>query len=110
MCIRDRGRTIQRIADETGVAIMTTPVDTYAAGKLISQCAPISYYLSLIHILCASFGIGCSPLWVRFIYLPIGPMPQTTGHGCQLHFNTTGPGGKGGRHLFLDSAPKIVYP
>ena len=34
------GRTIQRIADETGVAIMTTPEDTYAAGKLISQCAP----------------------------------------------------------------------
>ena len=40
------GRTIQRIADETGVAIMTTPVDTYAAGKLISQCAPISYYMT----------------------------------------------------------------
>lgn len=40
------GRTIQRIADETGVSIMTTPVDTYAAGKLISQCAPISYYMT----------------------------------------------------------------
>ena len=40
------GRTIQRIAEETGVAIMTTPVDTYAAGKLISQCAPISYYMT----------------------------------------------------------------
>ena len=37
-------------------------------------------------------------------------MPQTTGHGCQFHFNTTGPGGKGGKHLFLDSVPKIVYP
>ena len=36
------GHTIQRIADEMGVAIMTTPYDTYAAGKLISQCAPIS--------------------------------------------------------------------
>ena len=45
------GRTIQRIADETGVAIMTTPVDTYAAGKLISQCAPISYYMTLDNIL-----------------------------------------------------------
>ena len=45
------GRTIQRIADETGVAIMTTPVDTYAAGKLISQCAPISYYLTRDNIL-----------------------------------------------------------
>ena len=40
------GRTIQRIAEETGVAIMTNPVDTYAAGKLISQCAPISYYMT----------------------------------------------------------------
>ena len=35
------GRTIQRIAEEMGVAIMSAPVDTYAAGKLISQCAPI---------------------------------------------------------------------
>lgn len=40
------GRTIQRIAEETGVAIMATPFDTYAAGKLISQCAPISYYMT----------------------------------------------------------------
>ena len=45
------GRTIQRIADETSVAIMTTPVDTYAAGKLISQCAPISYYMTRDNIL-----------------------------------------------------------
>ena len=45
------GRTIQRIADETGVSIMTTPVDTYAAGKLISQCAPISYYMTRDNIL-----------------------------------------------------------
>ena len=44
------GRTIQRIADETGVAIMTTPEDTYAAGKLISQCA-ISYYMTRDNIL-----------------------------------------------------------
>ncbi len=28
------GRTIQRIAEETGVAIMTAPCDTYAAGKI----------------------------------------------------------------------------
>ena len=40
------GRTIQRIAEEMGVAIMSAPVDTYAAGKLISQCAPISYYMT----------------------------------------------------------------
>ena len=36
------GRTISRIAAETGVDIMTVPFDTYAAGKLISQCAPAS--------------------------------------------------------------------
>ena len=40
------GRTLQRIAEEMGVAIMSAPVDTYAAGKLISQCAPISYYMT----------------------------------------------------------------
>ena len=40
------GRTIQRIAEETGIAIMTAPCDTYAAGKLMSQCAPISYYMT----------------------------------------------------------------
>lgn len=40
------GRTIQRIAEEMGVAIMSAPVDTYAAGKMISQCAPISYYMT----------------------------------------------------------------
>ena len=40
------GRTIQRIAEETGVAIMTAPCDTYAAGKLMSQGAPISYYMT----------------------------------------------------------------
>ena len=40
------GRTIQRIAEEMGVAIMSAPVDTYAAGKLISQCAPISSYMT----------------------------------------------------------------
>ena len=45
------GRTIQRIAFETGVAIMTVPFDTYAAGKLISQCAPISYYMTRDDIL-----------------------------------------------------------
>ena len=40
------GRTIQRIAEETGVAIMSVACDSYAAGKLISQCAPISYYMT----------------------------------------------------------------
>ena len=45
------GRTIQRIAEEMGVAIMSAPVDTYAAGKLISQCAPISYYMTRDNIL-----------------------------------------------------------
>ena len=40
------GHTIQRIAEEMGVAIMTAPCDTYAAGKLLSQSAPISYYMT----------------------------------------------------------------
>ena len=40
------GRTIQRIAEEMGVATMSAPVDTYAAGKLISQCAPTPYYMT----------------------------------------------------------------
>ena len=40
------GRTIQRIAEETGVAIMSVSCDSYAAGKLMSQCAPISYYMT----------------------------------------------------------------
>ena len=40
------GHTIQRIAEEMGVAIMSAPCDTYAAGKLMSQCAPISYYMT----------------------------------------------------------------
>ena len=45
------GRTIQRIAEEMGVAIMSAPVDTYAAGKLMSQCAPISYYMTRDNII-----------------------------------------------------------
>ena len=40
------GRTIQRITEETGVAIMSVACDSYAAGKLMSQCAPISYYMT----------------------------------------------------------------
>ena len=40
------GHTIQRIASEMGVAIMSVACDSYAAGKLISQCAPISYYMT----------------------------------------------------------------
>ena len=40
------GHTIQRIAEETGVAIMSVSCDSYAAGKLMSQCAPISYYMT----------------------------------------------------------------
>ncbi len=39
------GRTIVKLAEENGVAIMSVPCDTYAAGKLISQCAPIGYFM-----------------------------------------------------------------
>ena len=40
------GRTILKLAEENGVAIMVTPHDSYAAAKLISQCAPISQYMT----------------------------------------------------------------
>ena len=39
------GKTIVKLAEENGVAIMSIPCDTYAAGKLISQCAPIGYFM-----------------------------------------------------------------
>ena len=40
------GKTIIKLAQEHGVAVMSVPCDTYAAGKLISQCAPISYFMN----------------------------------------------------------------
>lgn len=39
------GKTIVKLAEENGVAIMSVSCDTYAAGKLISQCAPIGYFM-----------------------------------------------------------------
>ena len=39
------GHTIQRIADEMGVAIMTTPYDTYAAARLVSTAAPVRHFM-----------------------------------------------------------------
>ncbi len=39
------GKTIVKLAQDNGVAIMSVPCDTYAAGKLISQCAPIGYFM-----------------------------------------------------------------
>ncbi len=39
-------KAIQNLASANNVAIMTVPHDTYAAGKLISQCAPISHYMT----------------------------------------------------------------
>jgi len=40
------GKTIIKLAEENNVAIMSVPCDTYAAGKLISQCAPIGFYMN----------------------------------------------------------------
>lgn len=40
------GRTILKLAAENNVAVMSVPVDTYAAGKLISQCAPVAYCMT----------------------------------------------------------------
>ena len=65
------GRTIQRIADETGVAIMTTPEDTYAAGKLISQCAPISYYMTRNDLVTPVADVLRVMAKVRHRYFPI---------------------------------------
>jgi manganese-dependent inorganic pyrophosphatase len=39
------GRTILKLAEENGVSIMSVPCDTYAAAKLISQSAPIGFYM-----------------------------------------------------------------
>ena len=40
------GRTFLHIAAETGETKKSAPCDTYAAAKLMSQCAPISYYMT----------------------------------------------------------------
>ena len=45
------GKTIVKLAEENGVAIMSVPCDTYAAGKLISQCAPIGYFMDTEELL-----------------------------------------------------------
>lgn len=45
------GRTILKLAEENNVAVMSVPVDTYAAGKLISQCAPVSYCMTTQNII-----------------------------------------------------------
>ncbi len=39
-------KAIQNLASANNVAIMSVPHDPYAAGKLISQCAPISHYMT----------------------------------------------------------------
>ncbi|MCH3972427.1 MAG: putative manganese-dependent inorganic diphosphatase [Oscillospiraceae bacterium] len=44
------GKTIIKLAEENGVAIISVPVDTYAAAKLICQSAPISYYMTTQNI------------------------------------------------------------
>ena len=40
------GRTILKLAEENGVTIIATNHDSYAAAKLISQCAPIAHYMT----------------------------------------------------------------
>ena len=45
------GKTIIKLAQDNGVAIMSVPCDTYAAGKLISQCAPIGYFMDTENLL-----------------------------------------------------------
>ena len=79
------GRTIQRIAEEMGVAIMSAPVDTYAAGKLISQCAPISYYMTRSDIMKFTLVTPVADVTrvmakVRHRYFPI--LDQPPQHHC----------------------------
>lgn len=38
-------RTIQMLAEESGCLIISTPLSTYASGQIISQAAPIRYYM-----------------------------------------------------------------
>lgn len=45
------GRTILKLAEDNNVAVMSVPVDTYAAGKLIGQCAPVSYCMTTENII-----------------------------------------------------------
>ncbi|MCI2046896.1 MAG: putative manganese-dependent inorganic diphosphatase [Faecalibacterium sp.] len=45
------GKTITKLAEENGVNMMSVPEDTYAAAKLISQCAPIEHYMTTDGIL-----------------------------------------------------------
>jgi len=39
-------QSIKHLAEDMGVAIMTVPYDSFAAGKLICQSAPVSYYMT----------------------------------------------------------------
>lgn len=39
-------RTVCMLAEEKGVVVMTTPNSTYVAGQMISQSAPIGYYMT----------------------------------------------------------------
>lgn len=38
-------KTIQMLAEESGCLIISTPLSTYASGQIISQAAPIRYYM-----------------------------------------------------------------
>lgn len=39
-------RTVSMLAEEKGVVVMTTPNSTYVAGQMISQAAPIDFYMT----------------------------------------------------------------
>ena len=93
------GRTIQRIAEEMGVAIMSAPVDTYAAGKLISQCAPISYYMTRSDIMKFTLVTPVADVTrvmakVRHRYFPI--LDERHGQPPQHHQSAKTPHHSGG--------------
>ncbi len=69
-------KAIQNLADANGVAMMSVPHDTYAAGKLISQCAPISHYMKQNDILKCHLDTPVSEVIremakVRHSYFPV---------------------------------------
>lgn len=44
-------RTIQKLAEERGCIIITTPYDTYTVARLINQSMPVKYFMRMEHLI-----------------------------------------------------------
>ncbi len=69
-------RTIQMIAEEKGCIVITTPYSTYVCGQMITQAAPIRYYMTSENLMTftpttAVEAAGKTMANVRFRYFPI---------------------------------------